>query len=158
MSISPMIMSTHLLTMATHLLIVSTFLLIVATHHIDCVNMLGDWANTTTNQVNTPNISSSNLWILNPSLLQLLLMDLIFICKLKINIVFTTGSWIYFSSVIFVSHNLHHPPVYHNFLLELHLHFVPNIFLNFIFHVLIRFELIDFDRHRVSFKFFNGHQ
>jgi len=157
MSILPMIMSTHLLTMTTHLLIVSTFLLIVATLHINCVNMLGDWANTTTNQINTLEISSSNLWILNPSLLQLLLMDLILVCKLKINIVFTTGSWIYFSSVIFVFHNLQHPPMYHNSLPELHLHFIPNIFLNFIFHVLIRFELIDIDRHRVSFKFFNGH-
>jgi hypothetical protein len=66
--------------------------------------------------------------------------------------------------VVFIFHILHRPPLCQNLPLELHLHSVPNIlafvvlFLNFRFHVFIKFEFIHVDQHMVSFKLLNGHE
>jgi len=62
----------------------------------DCVNTLDDQANIVVDSVDTPNKSFSNLCIPNPSLLQLLLIDLLVICRSKINIMLTIRSSIYF--------------------------------------------------------------
>jgi hypothetical protein len=60
---------------------------------------------------------------------------------------------------------LHRPFLCQNLPLELHMHSFPNIlasiaffFLNFRFHLFIRFELIHIDQHKVSFKLLNGYQ
>jgi hypothetical protein len=62
----------------------------------DYANVPNDWANTTVDSANTFDISSLDLSIPNPTLLQLLL-----IYRSKINIMFTARSIIYFSSSSF---------------------------------------------------------
>jgi hypothetical protein len=59
-------------------------------------------------------------------------MNLLFICRSKIKIVFTTKSLICslsstFLFMVFVFHILHHPPLCYNFPVELHLHSITNI-------------------------------
>ncbi len=54
-----------------------------------CANTPNDWTNIIASLVNILDISSSDLWIPNPSFLQLLFIDLLFIYKSKINIMFT---------------------------------------------------------------------
>jgi len=108
-------------------LVVLTPIHMPCTPFVDCAHLSADYVNSSTNYIdfstnyanksdnytNIPNDSTniitnlanisdiSNLWIPNPPLLQLLLMDLLLICKSKINIVFTTRSLIYFSSLAF---------------------------------------------------------
>jgi hypothetical protein len=66
-------------------------------HNFDfCANTLDDQRNTAIDSADTPHISSLDLCIPNPILLQLLP-----ICKLKIKIMFTVGSMIYYLSSSF---------------------------------------------------------
>jgi hypothetical protein len=67
----------------------------------DCVNTLNDWVNTIIDSADIPNISSLNLYIPNPSFLQLLIIDLLLIYRSKITIVLTVGSSICYSSSVF---------------------------------------------------------
>ncbi len=128
------------------------------------MNTPDDLVNIAVNLANMPNISSLNLCIPNPTLMQLLLF-----CKLKIKFVFIVRFVIYFylhhsSFVVSIFDILYHFSLCQNLFPKLHLFLVPNIltfvviFLSFKFHVFIRFELIHIDQHMVSFKLFNGHQ
>jgi hypothetical protein len=120
--------------------------------------------NTITDSIDTPNISSLDLCIPNPTLLQLL-----FIYRLKIKTMFTIGSVIYSlsSSFSICGFYISHPSLSFSMLEFASL--IPfafysqytgicSFFLNFKFHVFIRFELIHIDQHKVSFKLLNGHQ
>ncbi len=75
-----------------------------STHHInkfdDYTNTPDDWVNTFVNIVDTLDRLSSNLWIPNPSVLQLLFTNLLIIYRSKINIVLIVGSFICSSSLI----------------------------------------------------------
>jgi hypothetical protein len=94
-------MSTHLLIVTTHLLIVPVFFVDYGNKFDDYANMLDDWVNIVAHSTNVFDISSLDIWIPNPSLLQLLFMDLLFIYRSKINIVFIVGSLICSSSLTF---------------------------------------------------------
>jgi hypothetical protein len=96
------------------------------------------------------------------------LLQLLLFYRLKIKIVFTAISEFvlylhHSSSMVFVFDIFHRPPLCQNSSPKLHLLYVSNIltfvinFLNFKFHVFIRFELIHVDQHRVSFKLLNCH-
>jgi hypothetical protein len=74
----------------------------------DCANIHDDLVNIVFDSAYTPNISSSHLCTPNPSLLQLLFIDLLIIYRSKINIVLIVGSSIYSSSVF---HSLHFFPL-----------------------------------------------
>jgi hypothetical protein len=67
----------------------------------DCTNTFSDWLNISTHLANTLDRLFSDLYIPNPSFLQLLLMNLLIIYRLKINIVLTARSSICSSSSIF---------------------------------------------------------
>jgi hypothetical protein len=68
------------------MLIVSIFFVDYANKSNDYANTLDDWVNIVANLVDIHDKSSSNLYIPNPSLLQLLLMDLLVISRSKVNI------------------------------------------------------------------------
>jgi hypothetical protein len=124
-------MPIYLLNVKTHLVTID-FFANCAHNYDDYVNIPNDSVNTTTNLANMPNISSLNLCIPNPPLLQLLL-----ICRLKIKIVFIVGSVIYSLSLAFFIYGFYisHPSLsslVSKFASELHLHSIPNI-LAFVF-------------------------
>jgi hypothetical protein len=142
----------------------------------DCANKSDDYANTHDDWVNividstdTLDKSSSDIWISNPSLLQLLLMNLLLICKSKTNVMFTVRSLICFSCFIL----LHLWFLYFTIfifllctrilrmnstcaLFPIYWHLLFS-FLNFRFHEFVRFEFIHIDQHMVSFKLLNCH-
>ncbi len=88
-------MPISLLTVKTHLVII--LISVDYAHNFnDCANILDDQMNTPIDSTNMSDISSLNLYILNPVVLQLL-----FICRSKIKIVFIARFVIHFLSSSF---------------------------------------------------------
>jgi len=104
----------------------------------DCGNTLDDWVNIVVDSTNTHDNSSSKSYIPNPSLLWLLLTNLLFICRLKINSMFIIRSLICSSSTTFLIYFTIFIIIHcQNSTLEFHLHSIPNI----LAYVVLVFEL-----------------
>jgi hypothetical protein len=131
---------------------------------VDCANIPNDRNNIVIDSIDTPNISSIDFCIPNPTLLQywssrnqkqilcspleldhlfiFIILHLWFLQLTSFIILFYVKiRLLNFISIIF--------PIYWHLLF---------FFLNFRFHVFITFELFHIDQHRVSFGLLNGHQ